>query len=129
MPTITPEFAREIFESQKDGLKYLEDIDAGLVEWENPLASVTKTHPEPENIGIGPMMFLDDTVPLDTNLPPILLSIIDELKKFYDAGDDLHFTLKAEEFEIFLKSHYSDGKITREQFLDCCKYVGWENMI
>lgn len=72
----------------------------------------------------GDIMYIDETIVLDKNLPTELLGDFEELGKYYEAGDWLNFDLLFEVVEASAKSYYLSGRISRRELDKIFKKYG-----
>lgn len=72
----------------------------------------------------GDIMYIDETIVLDKNLPTELLGDFEELGKYYEAGDWLNFDLLFEVVEASAKSYYLNGRISRQELDNIFKKYG-----
>lgn len=72
----------------------------------------------------GDIMYIDEAIVLDKNLPRELLRDFEELGKYYEAGDWLNFDLLFEVVEASAKSYYLSGRISRQELDNIFKKYG-----
>ena len=60
-------------------------------------------------------MYIDESYPIDTNLPEHLLDYIDELEEYYKKDDWIGFDCLLEGVEGTIKSFYINRLITEKQ--------------
>lgn len=72
----------------------------------------------------GDIVYIDETIVLDKNLPTELLRDFEELGKYYKSGDWLNFDLLFEVVEASAKSYYLNGRISRQELNNIYKKYG-----
>lgn len=72
----------------------------------------------------GDIMYIDETIVLDKNLPAELWRDFEELGKYYEAGDWLNFDLLFEVVEASVKSYYLNGRISKRDLENIFKKYG-----